>query len=136
MWYMILFLSSRRRHTRCALVTGVQTCALPIFGRGLGPVRRIAQAIAARAPDDQSPLAADRVPRELSPLTQEIDDLFARIERLRSGEKRFLASAAHEMQTPLAGLRTHADIALRASAGPKRRSEEHTSELQSPMPIT
>src|SRR3546814_2513705 len=27
-----LFLSSRRRHTRCALVTGVQTCALPIYG--------------------------------------------------------------------------------------------------------
>src|SRR3546814_6507589 len=27
------FFSSRRRHTRCALVTGVQTCALPIYGR-------------------------------------------------------------------------------------------------------
>src|SRR3546814_4071033 len=32
---MSVFLSSRRRHTRCALVTGVQTCALPIF-EGLG----------------------------------------------------------------------------------------------------
>src|SRR3546814_8954199 len=31
--YSILFFSSRRRHTRCALVTGVQTCALPIFLR-------------------------------------------------------------------------------------------------------
>src|SRR3546814_1242046 len=32
---VFVFLSSRRRHTRCALVTGVQTCALPIFhGRG------------------------------------------------------------------------------------------------------
>src|SRR3546814_4125593 len=32
-WYLLLvfFFSSRRRHTRCALVTGVQTCALPIF---------------------------------------------------------------------------------------------------------
>src|SRR3546814_966175 len=32
LWYLILcfFFSSRRRHTRCALVTGVQTCALPI----------------------------------------------------------------------------------------------------------
>src|SRR3546814_10402013 len=29
---MIFFFASRRRHTRCALVTGVQTCALPIFG--------------------------------------------------------------------------------------------------------
>src|SRR3546814_19378294 len=35
-WLFIVFcffFSSRRRHTRCALVTGVQTCALPIFGR-------------------------------------------------------------------------------------------------------
>src|SRR3546814_3772395 len=31
MWYVCVFFSSRRRHTRCALVTGVQTCALPIY---------------------------------------------------------------------------------------------------------
>src|SRR3546814_4627251 len=30
-WFVCFFFSSRRRHTRCALVTGVQTCALPIF---------------------------------------------------------------------------------------------------------
>src|SRR3546814_1480490 len=30
-WYICFFFSSRRRHTRCALVTGVQTCALPIY---------------------------------------------------------------------------------------------------------
>src|SRR3546814_8978792 len=30
--YFVFFFSSRRRHTRCALVTGVQTCALPICG--------------------------------------------------------------------------------------------------------
>src|SRR3546814_3291253 len=31
--FLLFFFSSRRRHTRCALVTGVQTCALPIYGR-------------------------------------------------------------------------------------------------------
>src|SRR3546814_2023799 len=31
--FVMFFFSSRRRHTRCALVTGVQTCALPIFGQ-------------------------------------------------------------------------------------------------------
>src|SRR3546814_5735910 len=40
-WYFVLdfcsfFFSSRRRHTRCALVTGVQTCALPIYSNGYG----------------------------------------------------------------------------------------------------
>src|SRR3546814_5182619 len=33
-FYYVVFFSSRRRHTRCALVTGVQTCALPIFPIG------------------------------------------------------------------------------------------------------
>src|SRR3546814_9109071 len=31
LWICVFFFSSRRRHTRCALVTGVQTCALPIY---------------------------------------------------------------------------------------------------------
>src|SRR3546814_1034304 len=35
---MFLFFSSRRRHTRCALVTGVQTCALPIWGRMIASI--------------------------------------------------------------------------------------------------
>src|SRR3546814_5109037 len=35
--FVVFFFSSRRRHTRCALVTGVQTCALPIFDRILPP---------------------------------------------------------------------------------------------------
>src|SRR3546814_6138433 len=34
---VVFFFSSRRRHTRCALVTGVQTCALPIYGAQAGP---------------------------------------------------------------------------------------------------
>src|SRR3546814_14536846 len=36
----VFFFSSRRRHTRCALVTGVQTCALPICARAQGRERR------------------------------------------------------------------------------------------------
>src|SRR3546814_12606583 len=42
---MFFFFSSRRRHTRCALVTGVQTCALPIFGLGRGDAPRVAAAL-------------------------------------------------------------------------------------------
>src|SRR3546814_9709001 len=40
LWWFVFFFSSRRRHTRCALVTGVQTCALPISFTGVdGEVR-------------------------------------------------------------------------------------------------
>src|SRR3546814_1111374 len=46
----IFFFSSRRRHTRCALVTGVQTCALPIYlahqeGRGTGALHGVPVAV-------------------------------------------------------------------------------------------
>src|SRR3546814_8245163 len=38
MVFFVFFFSSRRLHTRCALLTGVQTCALPIFGQGFKAV--------------------------------------------------------------------------------------------------
>src|SRR3546814_16556611 len=38
---LFFFFSSRRRHTRCALVTGVQTCALPIFFGQSGPIAEL-----------------------------------------------------------------------------------------------
>src|SRR3546814_10184987 len=49
-WYFVFrhvffFFSSRRRHTRCALVTGVQTCALPISENTLSPPHHIDMAL-------------------------------------------------------------------------------------------
>src|SRR3546814_2172766 len=41
-WLVLFFFSSRRRHTRCALVTGVQTCALPISLAVLLPLGALA----------------------------------------------------------------------------------------------
>src|SRR3546814_3743802 len=59
----LFFFSSRRRHTRCALVTGVQTCALPISANALEfrcalqlrPLARIAVVTAALKPLDRCP---------------------------------------------------------------------------------
>src|SRR3546814_9462091 len=39
--FVLFFFSSRRRHTRCALVTGVQTCALPISGIAVDAIARV-----------------------------------------------------------------------------------------------
>src|SRR3546814_19139499 len=45
----LFFFSSRRRHTRCALVTGVQTCALPIYNEGIHQAIEAKEGVAVKA---------------------------------------------------------------------------------------
>lgn len=66
-----------------------------------------------RREHDLSPIEDNDVPVELLPLTQTIDDLFARVNELLKLQERFIADAAHQLRTPLAGLRLHIDRALR-----------------------
>ncbi|MDS9470015.1 sensor histidine kinase N-terminal domain-containing protein [Paracoccus sp. MBLB3053] len=103
--------------------------ALPILagliwwavGRGLQPLDRLANELGARAADDLSPLPHRPVPRELRPMTHALDDLFHRVETMRNRERNFTAYAAHELKTPLAGLKTQAQIAGSAPDEPTRR---------------
>src|SRR3546814_17522268 len=55
----MFFFSSRRRHTRCALVTGVQTCALPISQIGIDLVERVAPPVIVEAVDLVAVMVAD-----------------------------------------------------------------------------
>lgn len=82
--------------------------------KGLSPLRRVAAELARRDPGDTKALTVDQPSRELSPLVHAINGLFERLEELRSTERHFIASAAHELQTPLAGLKAHAQVALAA----------------------
>ncbi|ONF97122.1 Sensor protein QseC [Sphingomonas jeddahensis] len=82
--------------------------------RGLRPLGRIAEAIAARSPDSLAPLKVDPVPSELTPLVRAMDTLLIELDRARQAERAFVANAAHELQTPLAGLKTQAEVARRA----------------------
>src|SRR3546814_10448563 len=108
-----MFFSSRRRHTRCALVTGVQTCALPIS------YQKLSAAASATAKDDAIDAVVDELRDRYGEPPREVEGLIA-VARLRRRAAR-------------AGL---ADVVAMGPNLRLARSEEHTSELQSLMRIS
>src|SRR3546814_4030417 len=104
---VVFFFSSRRRHTRCALVTGVQTCALPICC----PMRAILLLFATLA----LPVAA------AAPIAIP----------LREG-----LTLVSTVSRPAGNINTELKITAINARTVKLRSEEHTSELQSLMRIS
>jgi two-component system sensor histidine kinase TctE len=81
--------------------------------RGLLPLRNLQQAVAARSHRDLSPVVAAGIPGEVNPLLSSINDLLARLDEVLSVQNRFIADAAHQLRTPVAGLKAHIEVALR-----------------------
>ena len=84
--------------------------------QAIKPLSRLEARIRARKPDDLSPLDAQTVPIEVAPLVTSVNELLLRLHDSMATQKRFLADAAHQLKTPLAGLRMQADLALREGA--------------------
>jgi len=80
--------------------------------RGLEPLRKIAGDLEARHASDLSPIEDVETAKEIVPVLQSLNGLFARVAGLRERERNFTAFAAHELRTPLAGLKTQAQVAL------------------------
>lgn len=85
--------------------------------RGMAPLSDMADALSSRAATDLRPLADEKLPREIAPAVNALNGLFKRVAEAREREKSFTAFAAHELKTPLAGLKTQAQIALASSDG-------------------
>ncbi|MCA0327593.1 MAG: sensor histidine kinase N-terminal domain-containing protein [Proteobacteria bacterium] len=84
--------------------------------RGIKPLSELEARIRARRPDDLSPLDEHAVPQEVGPLVSSVNGLLTRLKDSIATQKRFLADAAHQLKTPLAGLRMQADLAQRQDA--------------------
>ena len=84
--------------------------------QAIKPLNHLEERIRARSPDDLSPLDAQAVPIEVAPLVSSVNDLLMRLKDSIATQKRFLADAAHQLKTPLAGLRMQADLAQREGA--------------------
>lgn len=122
-----------REHLVAELIMGLLAPTLligPLLGiliwaslnRGLKPLQAMAAELGRREADDMNPMETSRVPIEIYPLIASLNGLFAKVQAARRREREFIAFAAHEIRTPLAGLRTQAQISIAATDRPTRET--------------
>ncbi len=83
------------------------------LARGIRPLAELQQRIRQRKSTDLSAIAEGDVPEEVAPLVRSINDLLQRLDGSIATQRQFLADAAHQLKTPLAGLRMQAELAAR-----------------------
>ena len=95
----------------------VMATAVVWFGvsRGLEPLQRLRRAVSDRSHLDLSPIDTHDVPGEVRPLVDEVNELMARLGRTFDFQNRFVADAAHQLKTPVSGLKAQIELALRES---------------------
>jgi two-component system sensor histidine kinase TctE len=81
--------------------------------QGLEPLNLLQERIRARRANDMSPISAELAPAEIVPLVAAMNSLLGRLAASAETQRRFVANAAHQLKTPLAGMRTQAELALR-----------------------
>lgn len=83
-----------------------------LIDRGLNSIRHTTYELKNRAPNRLDPINIEQVPIEIKPLVEELNLLFHKLETTLNREKRFAGDAAHELKTPLAALKTQAQVAI------------------------
>lgn len=97
-----------------------------VVRQGLRPVKELASHIARiRQQDLSTPIPTDHLPTELVPVVRRLNDLLQRLEEAFQRERSFASDAAHELRTPLSGLRSTLEVAL---TGP-RKSEDYRQAM-------
>jgi len=93
------------------IIIAIPAIALIIFliiGRGLKPIGNLATNVHKKRASELSPIELEGIPLELSSLTEQINNLLARLEESMNREKHFASDAAHELRTPIAALNIQA----------------------------
>ena len=88
---------------------------------GLRPLQQLARGIARRPADDLQPVGFNARHRELKPLEQALDALFARLRQKVERERAFVQDAAHEIRTPLAVITAQAHVMARSPSAQSHR---------------
>ncbi len=82
-------------------------------GRGLAPLANLQREIASRSHRDLSALPEEQAPREVRPLIHAMNGLLERLSQAIAAQQRFVTDAAHQLRTPIAGIKTQTELALR-----------------------
>lgn len=82
-------------------------------GRGLAPLDALRREIESRSHRDLSALPVEHTPQEVRPLISAMNELLQRLSLALASQQRFVADAAHQLRTPIAGLKTQTELALR-----------------------
>lgn len=113
----------RREQLASRIVSGVilpQFALIPLavllvylgLTRGIAPLTRLQHRISHRRPGDLAPIGIHGVPEEVRPVVIAFNDMMARLESNLQSQQRFIADAAHQMRTPLTGLKMQIELAL------------------------
>jgi two-component system sensor histidine kinase QseC len=89
--------------------------------RGMTPLRSLSRQLAQREPQALQPMVVDTAPSEMLPMIDALNGLLGRIATMVESERRFTADAAHELRTPIAAIRTQAQVALAEEDSEARR---------------
>ncbi len=87
---------------------------------GLRPIERLAEQVRSRSAHDLTPVGSDIIPEEVYPFIASVNELMARLERVIVNERSFTGNAAHELRTPLAAIKTQAQVAAMATVPEER----------------
>ena len=93
------------------------------LARGLRPLSSLVDRIHRRRPGDLSPIPHGAVPVEVEPLIDSINDLMHQLNGSLKGQQRFIANAAHQLRTPLAGIQMQTELARRQAASGREGAE-------------
>ena len=115
--------ATRIEFARQIMLRSVLPQALPIVvaglilwyavGRALAPLGTLRREIENRSHRDLSALPEEQAPQEVRPLIHAMNDLLERLSLALAAQQRFIADAAHQLRTPIAGLKTQTELALR-----------------------
>jgi two-component system, OmpR family, sensor histidine kinase TctE len=104
------------------------------INRGLRPLARLQHQIEAHSGQDTTPLQLDNEPEEVGALTSALNHLLSSTNESVARQRRFIADAAHQLRTPLAGLKSQTELAMRETTPEglsNRLSMVHTSANRS-----